>query len=115
MGWAEYFDGKQERRMYLASLMPRSAHTHLPAHRRNDETLAEVDMVLMRLGGSFDRIIQRCAARLKLVSHETLRWLNSIDPIKPTGRPFTLKENEKSMYRYRQYIKRCLVYCCRAG
>ena len=87
----------------------------MPAHRRNDETLGEVDMVLMRLGGSFDRIMQRCAARLKLVPHETLRWLNSIDPMKPAGRPFTLKENEKSMYRYRQFMKRCLVYCSRAA
>jgi hypothetical protein len=79
MGWVEYFDGKQERRTYLASLMPRSAHTRVPTHRRNDETLAEVDMVLIRLGGSFDRIMQWCAARLKLVSHETLRWFNSAD------------------------------------
>jgi superfamily II DNA helicase RecQ len=115
MGWAEYFDDKQKRRIYLASLMPRSAHTRVPARRRNDETLGEVDMVLMRLGGSFDRIMQRCAARLKLVPHETLRWLNSIDPMTPAGRPFTLKENEKSMYRYRQFMKRCLVYCSRAA
>jgi superfamily II DNA or RNA helicase len=115
MGWAEHFDKKQIRQIYLASLMPRSANIRVPAHRRNDETMGEVDMVLRRLGGSFDRIMRRCAARLKLVPHETLRWLNSIDPMKPAARPFTLKENEKSMYRYRQFMKRCLVYCSRAG
>jgi superfamily II DNA helicase RecQ len=115
MGWAEHFDKKQIRQIYLASLMPRSANTRVPAYRRNDETMGEVDMVLMRLGGSFDRIMLRCAVRLKLVPHETLRWLNSIDPMKPAARPFTLKENEKSMYRYRQFMKRCLVYCSRAA
>ena len=57
--------------------------------------------------------MQRYIARLKLVPHETLRWLNSIDSTKLAGRPFTLKENEKSMYRYRQFIKRYLVYSVR--
>ena len=115
LGWAEYFAEKNRRDIYLASLMPRAAGVRTPAHRRNDETLGEVDAVLTRLGGSLDRIMQRCAARLKLVPHETLRWLNSIDPTKPAGRPFTLKENEKSMYRYRQFMKRCLVYCSRTA
>ena len=114
MGWAEHFEGKNKRHIHLASLMPRAAGTRVPAHRHDDETLGQVDMELMRLGGSIDRIMQRCAARLKRVPHETLRWLNSIDPMKPAGRPFTLKENEKSMYRYRQFMKRCLVYCSRA-
>ena len=41
--------------------------------RRNDVTLGEVDMVLFRIAGVVDRIMQRRAARLKLVPHETLR------------------------------------------
>ncbi len=85
MGWTEHFDGKSKRMIHLASLMPRSAKTRVAAHQRN-ETLGEVDMVLIRLGSSFDRVMQRCTARLKLVPHETLRWLNSIDPAKPAAR-----------------------------
>ena len=115
MGWAEYFADKDKKTIYLTSLMPRPAQRRVADHRRNDETLGEVDAVLIRLGGSFDRVIDRCAERLKLVPHETLRWLNSIDPMKPAGRPFTLKEHESSMYRYRQFMKRCLVYCCRVA
>ena len=115
MGWAEYFNGKHKREIFLASLMPRREGIRTPVQRRNDVTLGEVDMVLFRMVGVVDRIMQRCAARLKLVPHETLRWLNSIDPTKPAGRPFTLKKNEKSMYRYRQFIKRCLVYSVRTA
>jgi hypothetical protein len=56
-------------------------------------------------------VIERCAARLKLVPHETLCWLNSINPMKPAGAPFKLKEHEDLMYRYQQFFKRMLVYC----
>lgn len=115
IGWAALFDGKDKRVIYLAGLMARRVGIRTPAHRRSDESLGEVDPVLIRLGESFNRVMQRCAARLKLVPRESLLWLNSIDPIKPAGRPFELKQNEKSMYRYRQFIKRCLVYCVRAG
>ena len=114
-GWTDHFNGKHKRNIHLASLMPRPAGTRVPAHRRNDETLGDVDAVLIRLGSSFDRIMQRCAASLKLVPHETLRCLHSIDPMKPVGKPFTLKENEKLMYGYRQFMKRYLVYCSRAA
>ncbi|KEF50778.1 uncharacterized protein A1O9_13170, partial [Exophiala aquamarina CBS 119918] len=115
MGWAALFDAKDKRMIYLAGLMPRRAGIRTPAHRRSDESLGEVDPVLIRLGESFDRVMQRCAARLKLVPHESLLWLNSIDPMKPAGRPFELKQNEKSMYRYRQFVKRCLIYSVRTG
>ena len=115
MGWSTLFNGKDKRMIYQAGLMPRRAGIRTPAHRENDASLGEVDPLLMRLGESFDRVMQRCAARLKLVPHESLLWLNSIDPMKPAGRPFELKQNEKSMYRYRQFVKRCLVYSVRAG
>jgi hypothetical protein len=50
---------------------------------------------------------------MELVPHETLRWLNSIDSNKPAGAPFTLKERDKSIYKYQQFGKRCLCYCGR--
>ncbi|CAJ2500812.1 Uu.00g036650.m01.CDS01 [Anthostomella pinea] len=48
--------------------------------------------------------------RLELVPHETLRWLASIDPGKPAGRPFGVKEHASSMDRYKGYWKRYLCY-----
>ena len=72
MRWAALFDGKDKRIIYLASLMARPASIRTAAHRRSDESLGEVDPVLIRLRGSFDRVMRRCAARLRLVPHETL-------------------------------------------
>ena len=109
----EYFNSKHKREIFLVSLMPRHERIRTLVQRRNDVMLGEVDIVLFRIVGMVDRIMQRCIARLKLVPHETLRQLNSIDSTKPTRRLFTLKENEKSIYRYRQFIKRCLVYSVR--
>jgi superfamily II DNA helicase RecQ len=111
MGWAKHFDGKDKTAIHLASLMPR-AHKARRQGQHNP-TLEEVDPQLTPLGDSFDRVIKRCSRRMELVPHETLRWLNSIDPNKPAGAPFTLKERDKSMYKYRQFGKRCLCYCGR--
>jgi superfamily II DNA helicase RecQ len=111
MGWAKHFEGKDKTTIHLASLMPR-AHKARRQVQQNP-TLGEVDSQLALLGGSFDRVIERCSRRMELVPHETLRWLNSIDPNKPAGAPFTLKERDKSMYKYRQFGKRCLCYCGR--
>jgi len=115
MGWAEHFERKDKTAIYLASLMARPANARIAARRRNDLTLGEVDPRLTQLGDSFDRVLKRCSGRLKLVPHETLRWLNSIDPTKPAGAPFKMKEHEDSMYRYRQFFKRCLCYGVRTS
>lgn len=76
---------------------------------------AAADPMLTRLGDSFDRVIKRCSRRLELVPHETLRWLNGIDPNKPASAPFRVKEHADSMYRYRQFWKRCLCYYVQVG
>ena len=115
MRWAALFEGKDKRIIYLASLMARPVGIRTATQRRSDESVGEVDPVLIRLGGSFDRVMRQCIARLSLVPHETLLWLNSIDPMKPAGQPFALKQNEKSMGRYRQFMRRCLTYCVRVA
>jgi hypothetical protein len=74
MGWAEHFAGKDKTAIHLASMMPRSAAARADARQRNGAEL-EVDPQLSRLGVSFDRVVERCSARLKLVPHETLRWV----------------------------------------
>ena len=53
----------------------------------------------------------RCIKRLKLVPRETLRWLNSIGPKTPHGRPVRLKDHERSMEDYKRYYGRYLCYC----
>ena len=62
MRWATLFDGKDKRIIYLASLMARPAGIRTATHRQSDESLEKVDLVLIRLGGSFDRVMQRCIA-----------------------------------------------------
>ena len=111
MGWAKHFKGMDKTAIHLASLMPRARKARRQGQQ--NPTLEEVDPQLALLGDSFDRVIERCSRRMELVPHETLRWLNSIDPNKPAGGPFTQKERDKSIYKYRQFGKRCLCYCGR--
>ena len=54
IGWVEYFAEKDKKTIYLTSLIPRPAQRRVADHRRNDETLGEVDTILIRLGGSFN-------------------------------------------------------------
>ena len=112
MGWAEHFQDKDKSDIHRASLMPTSAGSRAGRKRENAE-VREQEQRLTRVGHSFDRVIRRCSERLASVPHETLRWLNSIDPNKPAGDPFRMKEREDSMYRYRQFVKRYLCYCMR--
>jgi hypothetical protein len=57
----------------------------------------------------------KCCECLTQVLHETLRWLNGIDPVKALMMPFQVKSLGKSMIDYRGHIKRYLVYCLRTG
>ena len=72
MKWTALFEDKDRRVIHLASLMARPKEIRSAAHRRLDEELGEVDEKLTRLGGSFDRVMRRCAQRLSLVPQETL-------------------------------------------
>ena len=61
MKWAALFDGNEKRIIHLANLMARPVGIRIATHRRSDESLGEVDMVLTRLGSYFDRVMQRYA------------------------------------------------------
>ncbi|RYP57135.1 hypothetical protein DL771_011510 [Monosporascus sp. 5C6A] len=111
MGWAKHLGGKDLVELYEASLGPAS---NAARERLRDAAAKEEQRQLARLGESFDREIARCAERLEAVPHETLRWLASIDPNKPAGRPFGTKDHASSMDQYRTYWKRYLCYCVRA-
>ena len=75
-----------------ASFMPITGGA--PAGRLSSDEL-EREKQIAKIGESIDRVIVRCCRRLDLVPHETLRWLNSIDPNKPAEDPFRVK-NEMS-------------------
>ncbi|SLM37315.1 Zinc finger, C2H2 [Lasallia pustulata] len=107
-GWAVHLEGKKLHELHDASLMPNIATAKTWQMKQRAEKL-------QRLGESFDRVMQRCRKRLDLVPHETLRWLNSVDPSKPVGEPFRLKEAASTTYRYELLVKRYLVYCVRVG
>ncbi|RYP59361.1 hypothetical protein DL771_010908 [Monosporascus sp. 5C6A] len=111
MGWAKYFEGKDLVELYEAGAGPVSGAARA---RLRDATAREEQQRLARLGGSFDREMAKCAKRFEAVPYETLRWLASIDPNKPAGRPFGTKDHASSMDRYRAYWTRYLCYCVRA-
>ncbi len=111
IGWARHLHGKDMVELYQAGSGAVSAAVY---RNVQDEAVRNEQQQLMRLGESFDREIARCSARLRLVPHETRRWLAGIDPNRPAGRPFGLKQEVSSMKRYQLYWKRYLSYCLRA-
>ncbi|KAK7947162.1 uncharacterized protein PG986_011483 [Apiospora aurea] len=111
MGWARHLAGKDLVALYEASAGPVSRAVR--AKLRDRGARAE-QARLARLAGAFDGEVARSLERVAWVPHETLRWLESIDPSKPAGRPFRAKEHADTMTRYRGYWQRYLCYCVRA-
>ncbi|SLM36305.1 recq family helicase [Lasallia pustulata] len=110
LGWAQHLGEKNVMDLAQASMMPVSAGARSAVR---DRARREREQRLAKLGDSFDRVIERCSRRLELVPHETLRWLNSVDPNKPAGDPFRVKERTDTTYRYKQWWKRYLCYSVR--
>ena len=111
IGWAEHLEGKRMDQLHEASLMPKARERRSNGNRRE---IRPGDKQLIPLGESFNRVIERCIKRMKLVPHETLRWLNGVDPNKPAGDPFKVKEMEETMCRYKLFWQRYLCYAVRA-
>lgn len=82
--------------------------------QQQDEAAAREQQLLVRLGESFDREVERCSWRLDSVPTETLQWLASISAVNPQGVPFGLKGKESSMAKYRSVGQRYLGFCLRA-
>lgn len=117
MGWAAHFDGKNPLLIHDASMLPTMKRRRGAGSRRlhcADES-REWQEQLIAAGESVERVIAKCCERLTRVPHETLRWLNGIDPVKAPMMPFKVKSSGKSMLDYRSYVKRYLVYCLRTG
>lgn len=97
MKWAEHLADKDTFILRAVSVGPmsRSAQQNL----RNEATKLQ-EKQLSRLGGNFERVMPRCIERIKIVPHETLRWLANADPIKPSARPFEATLQADTLVRY---------------
>jgi hypothetical protein len=117
MGWAAHLEGKNPLLNHDASILPTAKKRRGDSSRRSlyaDEA-REWQERLTAVVESVERVIVKCCERLTRVPHETLRWLNGIDPGKAPLMPFQVKSSGKSMLDYRDYVKRYLVYCLRTG
>ncbi|KAK1973412.1 hypothetical protein LZ30DRAFT_755204 [Colletotrichum cereale] len=71
---------------------------HLDGYDLVDQYDAGAALVLE--AESFRREVGRCSLRVTKVPHETRRWLKSIDPAKPEGRPFALEQQADTVWKY---------------
>ncbi|OAQ58078.2 hypothetical protein VFPPC_11392 [Pochonia chlamydosporia 170] len=107
-GWAEHF---QEKDLAQICRMSKGPMSDAKLKRVWAATEKQRQRQLRIIADSFERVMARCTSRLRLVPRETLRWLNSIEPTTPHGKPVQLKDHESSMDDYKRYAARYLCYC----
>ncbi|GJC88060.1 hypothetical protein ColLi_10898 [Colletotrichum liriopes] len=111
MKWAEHLDGHDLVDLYDAGAPPASEAARRAAW---DDGYREEQRRLALLPESFRHEVGRCSLRLAKVPHETRRWLKSINPEKPEGRPFALEQEADTVRKYQAVWERYLCYCIRA-
>ncbi|KAJ0360120.1 hypothetical protein COL26b_014168 [Colletotrichum chrysophilum] len=112
--WVNHFGSRDLLDIFKAAEWIRAKSTTAGRGREQDEDGAQERLILLRLGESFDREVERCSWRLDSVPTETLQWLASIVSTTPSGMPFGLKGKEASMAKYRTVGHRYLGFCWRA-
>ncbi|KAK1449593.1 hypothetical protein CMEL01_16800 [Colletotrichum melonis] len=112
--WVKHFGSRDLLGIYDAAEWIRAKSTASGQGWERDEEAVRERSVLLRLGASFDREVERCSWRLDSVPAETLQWLASIVSTSPSGMPFGLKGKEASMTKYRSVGHRYLGFCWRA-
>lgn len=110
MKLAHHLQEKDRKTLYQAGLPPASKAAE--QRLRHQETI-KANQRLRHLGASFDRVLHRCIKRIKRVPDETLKWLASIDPTRPSSRPFGKNQEVATTERYSSYWQRYLCYCAR--
>lgn len=68
--------------------------------RQEGKQVTRERLLLVRLGQSFDREVDRCCWRLDSVPTETLQWLASVTATNLSGMPFRYKGKEASISKY---------------
>ncbi|KAK6225124.1 hypothetical protein QIS74_02548, partial [Colletotrichum tabaci] len=111
MGWAVHLAGLDLIDLHAAGQAPVSEAVRRAAW---DEGFKEEQRRFALLSESFRREVARCSLRLGKVPLETKRWLKSIDPSKPHGRPFELGQEADTVRKYQGIWERYLCYCIRA-
>lgn len=117
MGWATHFEGQNPLLIHDASILPTVKKRRAGGSRKShyaEETQEWQDQLTAAVEG-VERVLVKCCERLTRVPHETLRWLNGIDPNKAPMMPFKVKSSTKSMLNYRGHVKRYFVYCLRVN
>jgi len=84
----------------IATIEVRMRHTNTIKENRRLKLLAE----------SFRREMSRSMRRIEAVPIDTLKWLASVDPAKPEGESFSIKQERETTTRYISYWQRYLCY-----
>jgi hypothetical protein len=110
IGWAKHLQGMDKAMFCAAGLAPvtaiievRMRHTNVIKENRRLKLLAE----------SFRREMSRSMRRIEAVPIDTLKWLASVDPAKPEGELFSIKQEREITTRYILYWQRYFCYCAR--
>ncbi|KAG8664238.1 uncharacterized protein FPOAC1_013945 [Fusarium poae] len=115
--WVRHFGSRDLLSIHDAATWVRARAVTGNGAERGEQVIRE-QLLLGRLGQSFDREVDRCCWRLDSVPTETLQWLASITATSPSGVPFGKKGKEASMTKYRSVGHRYLSFCwrsCRIG
>lgn len=92
----------------------------VPRRSRHDQGLGENEqasrdnLLLIRIGESFTREIDRCRCRIGCVPKETLVKLQGISADSSMGLPFGQSGTESSIHKYNIIGQRYLCFCLRA-
>ncbi|KAK3317108.1 hypothetical protein B0H66DRAFT_605369 [Apodospora peruviana] len=110
MGWIKHL--RQANRVVLreAGFLPLTAAAEC---KERDRAKVDDNRRMRLLGDSFERELRRSAQRVDRVPTQSLKWLASVDPTKPVGKPFDVKETEETWQFYCSQFQRYLCYCVR--
>jgi hypothetical protein len=112
--WVRHFGSRDLLSIHDAATWVRARSITGSRAGQADEQAIREQVLLGRLGQSFDREVDRCCWRLDSVPTETLQWLASITVTSPNGVPFGRKGKEASMTKYRSVGHRYLSFCWRS-
>ncbi|KAK2684833.1 hypothetical protein QWA68_016741 [Fusarium oxysporum] len=112
--WVQHFGSRDLLSVHDAATWVRARAVTGSRAGQGDEQAIREQVLLGRLGQSFDREVDRCCWRLDSVPTESLQWLASITATSPSGVPFGRKGKEASMTKYRSVGHRYLSFCWRS-
>ncbi|PNP73806.1 hypothetical protein FNYG_12856 [Fusarium nygamai] len=112
--WVRHFGSRDLLSIHDAATWVRARAVTGSRAGQADEQATREQVLLGRLGQSFDREVDRCCWRLDSVPTESLQWLASITATSPSGVLFGRKGKEASMTKYRSVGHRYLSFCWRS-